>query len=73
MFAQREIVLYGAAQQPPFGIQITEMAIDFDPGRIDLDYFLIGGDSLEGRNLRAECAGGLQKRRDGSAVALRLS
>ncbi len=65
VFAKGQIVLDGAAQQAPLGIQIPEKSVHIVPGGIELKDFLIGRNGLERRAFRPKRGRGLDERRHG--------
>ena len=47
VFPEGQIILDGAAQQAPLGVQIAQEPVHVVAGRIELQDFLVGGDGLE--------------------------
>src|SRR4030095_3350720 len=71
VFPEGQIILDGAAQQAPLGVQIAQEPVHVVAGRIELQDFLVGGDGLERGALGPKGICGLNERgqRIGSFVA----
>ncbi len=74
ILAERQIILDGAAQQPPLRVQIAEMPVHLIAGGVELEDFFVRSDRFEGGALGTEGVGGLDKRGDGidGRIALQM-